>query len=86
MRSRATEICSSTTAVVQFSSVFFSSMLLAPVALGVVSVYPALVPETFVALRELILVDVLEEPFGVVGEPHPRAEEAQADYARLASP
>jgi hypothetical protein len=28
-------------------------------------------------------VDILEERFGVVGEPYPRAEEAQADYARF---
>jgi hypothetical protein len=50
----------------------------------VVCVYPAPVPETFVALRELVLMDVLEELLGVVGEPYPRAEEAQADYARFA--
>ena len=63
---------------------FHSGMLLAPMSLGVVGVFPALVSEAFMALRELIFVDVLEELFGIVGKSNPRAEEAQADYARLA--
>ena len=68
----------------RFSWIFFSSMLLAAVSLGVVGVFPALVPETFMALRELIFVDILKELFGIVGKPNPRAREAQADYTRLA--
>ena len=41
------------------------------VSLWVVSVYPALVPEAFVALREFILVDVREELPRGVGKPNP---------------
>jgi hypothetical protein len=53
----------------RFSSVCFFGVPSASVALGVVGVHTALVPEAFVALRELIFVDILEELFGVVGKP-----------------